>query len=154
MGGDLGERVREATRDLVSGLGLELVDVSIGRDGDRVALRIAIDKGGGVTLDDCAEASVLIGQVLDREGVMAGQYVLEVMSPGLDRPLRRPEDFAQSVGRRVRVKLRQPFEGQRSFNGILREAGEWSLLLDVGNELLELKYECLSSARLDPELPW
>lgn len=154
MRGDLGERVREATCDLVRGLGLELVDVSIARDRGRVVLRIAVDKDGGVTLDDCAEASDLMGQVLDREGVMPGQYVLEVMSPGLDRPLRRPEDFAQSVGRRVRVKLRQPFEGQGSFSGILREAGEGSLLLDMGNELLELKYECLTAARLDPELPW
>jgi ribosome maturation factor RimP len=152
--GDIGERVRVATCDLVRGLGLELADVSIVRDRGRVVLRIAVDKAGGVTLDDCAEASNLLGQVLDREGVMPGQYVLEVMSPGLDRPLRRPEDFTQSVGRRVRVKLRQPFEGQRSFSGILREAGEGSLLLDMGNELLELKYECLTAARLDPELPW
>ena len=154
MSGDLGERVRKATCDLVRGLGLELVDVSIARDRGRVVLRIAVDKVGGVTLDDCAEASDLMGQVLDREGVMPGQYVLEVMSPGLDRPLKRPEDFTQSVGRRVRVKLRQPFEGQSSFSGILREAGDGSLLLDIGNELLDLKYECLTAARLEPELPW
>lgn len=154
MGRDLGERVRKATADLLRGLSLELVDVTLEREKGRTVLKIAVDKGGGVTLDDCAEASELIGQVLDREDVVQGPYVLEVMSPGLDRPLRRPDDFQRSVGKRVKLKLRQQFEGRSSYGGILKEADEDSLSLDTGEEVLDLRYDIISAARLDPELPW
>ena len=154
MKSGLAERVREVTADLLGGLLLELVDVQLARERGRTVVRIAVDKGGGVTLDDCAEASELIGHVLEREAVMDGPYVLEVMSPGLDRPLKRPEDFFKSVGKRVLVRLRQPFEGRVNFRGILRSAGEEALVLDMGDELIEFKYESLAVARLDPELPW
>jgi len=152
--GDIRDIVREATTDLMAGLSLELVDVTIGRERGRTCLRMAIDKNGGVTLDDCARVSELIGQVLERDGVMPGPYVLEVSSPGLNRPLKRPEDFAKSVGKRVVIKLRQPFEGRSSLSGILRGASAESVSLDVGDELFELKFESISAARLDPELPW
>ncbi len=152
--GDLYARVVEATRDLMRGLSLEVVDVTLAQDGGRAFLRISIDRDGGVTLDDCAGASDLIGQVLEREGVMDGPYVLEVMSPGLDRPLRRRDDYARSVGKRVKVKLRQTLEGQRVFAGILRGAGEDSIRLDLGTEQVDFTYESIASARLDPELPW
>lgn len=152
--GDLYARVSEAAGDLLRGLSLELVDASLTRDKGRAFLRITIDAEGGVTLDDCARASDLIGQVLERENVVEGPYVLEVMSPGLDRTLRRREEFARSVGKRIKISLRQPFEGQSSMKGILRDAGEESVRLDLGDEQVDLKYEAIASARLDPELPW
>lgn len=154
MNGDLGERVREVTADLLDGLSLELVEVTLERQQGRLVLRIAVDKGGGVTLDDCAQASNLIGHVLEREGVMRGPYVLEVMSPGLRRRLKNPEDFGRVLGKRVIVKLCQPFEGRDSFTGIIRSADGNSLALDMGDELFEFKYESISAARLEPELPW
>jgi ribosome maturation factor RimP len=152
--GDLAERVKESTGDLLAGLFLELVDISVTRERGRTFVRMSVDKAGGVTLDECASANNLIGQVLDREEVITGPYVLEVMSPGIDRPLRRPEDFERSVGKRVKVKLRQPFEGKISYSGILREAAPESFVLDMGDEVLELKYANISGARLYPELPW
>ena len=153
-GGDVYDKVVDATRDLVRGLGLEVVDARIDREKGRSFLRISLDKEGGLTLDDCAAASELLGQVLDRESVMKGPYVLEVMSPGIDRPLRRRADFAGSVGKRIKVILRQPFEGRVTFRGILLEAADESVRLELGTEQIDLSYEAISSARLDPELPW
>ena len=153
-GGDVYDKVVDATRDLVRGLGLEVVDARIDREKGRSFLRISLDKEGGLTLDDCAAASELLGLVLDRESVMKGPYVLEVMSPGIDRPLRRRADFAGSVGKRIKVNLRQPFEGRVTFRGILLEAADESVRLDLGTEQIDLSYEAISSARLDPELPW
>lgn len=153
-GGDLYDRVTEATRDLMRGLCMEVVDVTVSGGQGRPVVRIAVDKEGGVTLDDCAAASELIGQVLDRENLFPGAFVLEVMSPGLDRPLKRKEDYARSTGKRVRVSLRTPYEGRQSFTGILRDAGEETVRLDLGDEELELRYDSMTSARLDPELPW
>ena len=153
-GGDVYDKVVDATRDLVRGLGLEVVDARIDREKGRTFLRISLDKEGGLTLDECAAASELLGQVLDRESVVKGPYVLEVMSPGIDRPLRRRGDYEGSVGKRIKVNLRQPFEGRVTFRGILLEAAEGSIRLDLGTEQIDLSYEAISSARLDPELPW
>lgn len=152
--GDLYAQVVEAIGDLMRGLSLEVADVSITRDKGRAFLRIAVDREGGVTLDDCASASEMIGQVIERENLLEGPYVLEVMSPGLDRPLKRAEEFRRSVGKRVRVNLKQTFEGKKSMTGVLRNAGEESVRLDLGEEQVDLKYEAIASARLDPELPW
>ena len=153
--GEVYEKVVDATRDLVKGLGLEVVDARIEREKGRTVLRSSLDKpGGGLTLDECAGASDLLGQVLEREEVVKGPYVLEVMSPGIDRPLRRRADYAGSVGKRIKVNLRQPYEGRVAFRGILVEASGESVRLDLGTEQIDLSYEAISSARLDPELPW
>jgi ribosome maturation factor RimP len=152
--GDLREQVVKVTRDLITGLSLDLVDVSVTRAGGSIILRIAVDKNGGVTLDECARASELIGQVLERENVVKGSYVLEVMSPGVNRQLRKPEDFKKSIGKRVKVKLGQPFEGTSKLSGILRDAGEESFSIDTGHEVLDLKYQKSTHVRLDPQLPW
>lgn len=154
MEGDLPERVMKVTSNLLAGLSLDLVDVSVTRKSGKTFLRISVDKEGGITLDECAKASELMGQVLEREAVMRGSYVLEVMSPGVNRPLRKWEDFKKSIGKRVKVKLGQPFEGVNSLSGILRDADDQSFVLDMGDEIVELKYEKSTSVRLDSELPW
>jgi ribosome maturation factor RimP len=152
--GDFQEQVKEATSNLLAGLSLQLVDVSVTGRGGKTFLRIAVDKEGGVTLDECATANELIGQVLEREAVMRGPYVLEVMSPGVDRLLRKRDEFKSCIGKRVKVELGQPFEGMNSLSGILRDAGEESFSIDTGAEKLELKYEKSTKVKLDPELPW
>jgi len=152
--GGVQENVLEATRGVIRGLGFEPVEVEATRNDGRLFIRILIDREGGVTVDDCATASRLIGKVLEREGTVEGPYVLEVMSPGVNRRLKRPEDFSASTGKRIKVKLFQPFEGSRSYSGVLMDAGEDSFALELGHELLELKYESVSMVTLDPELPW
>lgn len=154
MEGGVGEKVLEATRGVIQGLGFEPVEVDVAREGKRLFIRILIDREGGVTLDDCAVASDLIGKVMEREDVVGGPYVLEVMSPGVNRLITGPEAYTASIGKRIKVKLCQPFEGKRSYSGILMDAGDESFALEMGHELLELKYESVSTARLDPELPW
>ena len=147
-------KVKKATRDLLDGLALELVDAEIAREGGQLFLRIYIERDGGVTLDDCAKANGLIGNVLEREAIIGDSYVLEVMSPGIYRRLKRPEEFEMNLGKMVRVRLKMPFEGIRDFSGVLVGAGEDSLTLELGEELLELRYDSLSGVRLEPQLPW
>jgi ribosome maturation factor RimP len=151
---DFYDKVKKATRDLMDGLALELVDAEIAREGGQLFLRIYIERDGGVTLDDCAKANGLIGNVLEREAIIADSYVLEVMSPGIYRRLKRPEEFEMNLGKMVRVRLKMPFEGIRDFSGVLVGAGEDSLTLELGEELLELRYDNLSGVRLEPQLPW
>lgn len=154
MEGDLAGKVEEAIRPLLAGLRLEPVEVKVTGGGGRSTVKVSVDKEGGVTLGDCAEASELVGQVLEREDIMPGPYVLEVMSPGVYRALKRRQDFERSIGKRMKVRLRGPFEGERSYTGILRAADGENLTLDVGGERVDLRYEAIAGASLDPELPW
>ena len=99
--------------------GLELVDVEFRPAGRRSVLRVTLDREGGVGLDDLAEASREMSDVLDVHDAVPGVYTLECSSPGVNRPLRRPEDFARFVGSNVRVRTLSPIGGARTFSGRL-----------------------------------
>jgi ribosome maturation factor RimP len=91
-------------RPVVEGEDLELVDVSFGREGGRRILRVTVDREGGVDLDAISRVSERVSRRLDLEGFEPGPYALEVTTPGIERPLRRPQDFRRAIGQRVRVK--------------------------------------------------
>lgn len=152
--GSLPKRVEEATADLLSGLSLEFVDMAVSRGGGRLVLRILLDCEGGITVDQCATASRMIGQVLDREEVVEGPYVLEVSSPGLFRPIKRPKDYSRSVGKRVRLSFCEPYEGEEGISGYIVKADDESVTIDSGEELMRFEYVQIAFAKLDPEMPW
>lgn len=89
---------------MVTSVGMELVDIEYVRRGRDAILRLYIDKEGGVTLDDCADISREFSVLLDVEDIIPVRYTLEVSSPGLDRPLRRLEDFQRFIGRLAKIK--------------------------------------------------
>jgi ribosome maturation factor RimP len=100
------ERVRAVVAPVVAAAGLDLEDVSVTAAGRRRLLRVAVDRDGGVSLDDVAAVSQLLSETLDASDVMGGQpYVLEVGSPGLDRPLTQPRHWRRALGRLVAVTL-------------------------------------------------
>jgi ribosome maturation factor RimP len=100
----------------LAGLGYQLIDLEVSGSGGLV--RVFIDQDRGVTVEDCAAVSNHLTRLLAVEGVDYER--LEVSSPGLDRPLKRTEDFARYRGERVRVKMRVPVQGRRNFMGVLR----------------------------------
>jgi ribosome maturation factor RimP len=118
------ERVRQIAEPLAASMGLEIVEVEYAREG-RWVLRLFIDKAGGVNLDDCSTFSHALAPALDVEDVGDTGYALEVSSPGLDRPLRKPEDFQRFAGKKAKVKTFGPLlaaEGlspRKSFSGTL-----------------------------------
>lgn len=92
-------------RPVIEGEGLDLVDVTFGRESGRRILRITVDRDGGVDLETISTLSGKVSRRLDLEGFEPGPYALEVTTPGIERPLRRPQDFRRAVGQRVRVKI-------------------------------------------------
>ncbi len=92
---------------IVSDFSLELVDLELKGEGRRQVLRVFIDKPGGVTLDDCAEVSREISALFEVEDPIEGAYVLEVSSPGLDRPLKKLRDFERAVGKLVKLRTHE-----------------------------------------------
>ncbi len=101
---DLISRVTEIAAPLAASHGLELVDLEYKREGPAMVLRISIDREGGVTLDDCANVSRELSEILDVEDVIQGHYTLEVSSPGLNRPLKKDADYERYRGRLIKVR--------------------------------------------------
>ena len=89
---------------ILDDLGFELVDLLLQQDGRQLALRIFIDKPGGVNLDACATVSREVGAILEIEDPIKSAYRLEVSSPGMDRPLKKPADFERFAGQKVKLK--------------------------------------------------
>jgi len=112
-------QVEELAETLVVSEGMELVDLEYRRQGPRWMLRLFIDKEGGVTIDDCANISKELGDLLDVKDIIPQAYVLEVSSPGLNRPLRKKEDFSRFAGRKVQLRLVTPMEGRKKIVGNL-----------------------------------
>jgi ribosome maturation factor RimP len=130
----------------LSGLGYEFVDLE--RSGKGKLLRIYIDKPGGINLDDCAAVSNHLSRVFAVEEVAYER--LEVSSPGLDRLLRKEQDFVRFAGQKARIKVRVPVEGQRNFVGVLRETHAGKVEIEVDGKVLSLDLTNLDKARLVP----
>ena len=132
-------------------LGYELVHVTLTGSKTR-ALRIFIDAPGGITVDDCERVSRRVGDVLDVEDMVEDQYTLEVSSPGLDRPLVKPEHFEQALGKNVAIRMQSLHLGRRKFRGSLLKICSDTVLVEVDGEPYELLYSEMQKANLVTEI--
>lgn len=133
---------------LLADMGMELVEIQFRREGHGWVLRLFIDKEGGITIDDCAAVSREISAYLEVEDLIDHAYHLEVSSPGLERPLRKREDFIRFAERLVRIKLREPINGQRVLIGTLLGLEGEMVLLEMDNETVRIDMENIAKARL------
>jgi len=134
-------------RQTLEGLGYELVDLESSRGG---LLRIFIDAPAGITVEDCARVSHHLTRAFAVEGVDYER--LEVSSPGLDRPLKRIEDYERFAGREASVKLKLPRDGRRRFEGRLAGVEAGAVVLEVDGVRHRLAFEDIDRARLVPDV--
>jgi ribosome maturation factor RimP len=153
------DRVRAALGPVLSAHDVALADLEFVTDRQGWTLRLTIERpgpdevSGNVTLDDCAEVSRDASLVLDVEDLIAQHYNLEVSSPGLDRRLRTPADFARFTGKTARVKLRAPApDGQRLLRGALDPAPDGVVAVIVDGKRIETPFENVEQANLVFEL--
>lgn len=118
---ELQESVSAAVLPVLGTIGYDLVGVRLVVSHGRRTLRVFIDKPGGVSVDDCARASRAMSAVLDESDIFRSRYVLEVSSPGAERPLRGREDFERFAGRKARLKMRSEAKGVETMEGIIRD---------------------------------
>ena len=123
---DVVDRVRGIAERVAGSYGLEVFDVQFRREASGMVLRVQIDRPGpaataedSVSVDDCAKVSRDLSAILDVDDVVPAAYVLEVSSPGLDRPLTRAADYERFAGRRAKVVMKHPVDGQGYFKGRL-----------------------------------
>lgn len=118
---ELLQKVEILAAPVLESLGLELIEREFVPDQGRRILRLYIDRETApVTIDDCETASRALEPLLDVENLIPGRYALEVSSPGLNRPLRRPKDFERFAGRKVDIKTAGTIGGRRHFLGVLK----------------------------------
>jgi ribosome maturation factor RimP len=140
--------VAELVEPILEGMGFELVDVEYVSQQGRWVLRLFIDKEGGVTIDDCAHVSGELGDLIDVKSFIDHAYVLEVSSPGLNRPIKKEKDILVSMGKRIKVRMATSPKERRNYTGFLRDFREGKLYVDVDGELVALDWRQVDKANL------
>jgi ribosome maturation factor RimP len=138
-------------RPVVEGLGYEFWGIDYRSTGRQVLLRLFIDDAAdGISVEDCEKVSRQVSGVLDVEDPIQGEYTLEVSSPGMDRPLFRPEHYRAWVGHMVQIKLRMSFEGRRKFKGLLNGMDGDDVAVIVDDHEYLLPFESIEKANIVP----
>ena len=147
------DRVRRLLDPIIVREGFELVEVEWLREGPAWVLRVFVDRSGGVTIEHCQELSHIIEPVLDVEDFIVPAYSLEVSSPGLDRPLRKPEDFTRFAGQRAHVKTFGPIDTaagpRKNWTGTLLGFRDGAVEIEVDGALHRVPHDRIAKARLE-----
>jgi ribosome maturation factor RimP len=149
----IAEKARRLLDPIITREGFELVEVEWGREGPAWVLRVFVDRPGGVTIDHCQELSRMVEPILDVEDFIEPAYQLEVSSPGLDRPLRKPADFERFSGQRVHVKTYAPIPTvtgpRKNWTGTLKGFQDGAVEIDVDGTLYRVPHDAIAKAHLE-----
>jgi ribosome maturation factor RimP len=141
-------RLADIVTPVIEGMGFELVRIRLMGGKTRI-LQIMADKPeGGIDVDDCGEISTAVSLVLDVEDPLEDNYVLEVSSPGIDRPLTRLKDFDVWAGWEARIETTELIDGRRRFKGTLAGVEDGEILINVEEGTIGLQFDWLSDAKL------
>ena len=144
------DKIKEQVLPLLDAQGVELVDLVIARERGRSILRFLVDKPGGITLDECARLNQEIGRFFDQTDLIQETYLLEVSSPGLDRPLKSARDFQRVQGKLVKIVLHQPLNGQSVWEGLVDGVDEENVIMQsANNQRLVIPRQNIARASLE-----
>jgi ribosome maturation factor RimP len=136
---------------IVEEQGFELVDVEYVKEAGNWYLRGYIDKPGGITVNDCEAVSRKFSDRLDEDDFIEDSYIMEISSPGLDRPLKKEKDFARSMGKAVEIRTYRPIEKQKEFSGVLTAYDDNSVTIDEDGALRTFDKKEIALIRLKIE---
>jgi ribosome maturation factor RimP len=150
---ELQDKVAKMIEPVINDLGIDLVDIDLKKMGSKALLRVYIETDAGITIDNCEQVSREVSATLDVEDPIPYAYVLEVSSPGLERPLKKPADFIRFKGNMVRVVTRKAIDKQTFFIGTLSEATDHEIVLNLPKDKeITITYDNISSSRLEVEV--
>jgi len=150
MQDEVASKIEAIAARVAASEGMEVVEVAVKGGGASRLVRISIDKPQGVTHGDCELVSQQVGTILDVEDVVpGGRYTLEVSSPGVERKLTKPGDFARFQGKKIKLVLREPFEGRRNWEGTLAGFEDGRVTLETGGQTpLKVELDEIQKANL------
>jgi len=136
-------------KDYLRPLGLILFGLNYRRQGSDLVLRVLVDKpAGGISMGECAALNRHIGTLLDEKGMIRERYILEVSSPGLDRPLKSKDDFLCSLNKKARFFLNSRVNGKLEWEGSINQVGEESVSISVKGYVIEVPFSEINKAKL------
>lgn len=141
-------KVEKLINPILDDMGYELVDVEYLFKHGRWALIIYIDKPGGVGIEDCVRVNNEIGDIISVKDIITHEYVLEISSPGLNRPLKKEKDFLWAMGKKIKVKMGNPINNRKNFTGYLRDYRDGLIRLEIDNDIFELPLVEVEKANL------
>lgn len=144
-------KLTELLQPLIEDLGYEFVGLEQRSEPKNRVLVVYIDRPQGIRVEDCETVSREVSALLDVEDPLAGQYSLEISSPGLDRPLFTYEQFTRFAGQEVQVALYAPQDGRRKFKGVILGADEGAVRLEQDGQEVNLEMGNIAKARLVPD---
>lgn len=147
------DAIAQLVEPTITGLGYELWGIERQRLGQRQLIRLYIDAPDGIALEDCERVSAQVGDLLEAESAVRGDYVLEVSSPGMDRVLFQPSQWSRFIGEDVQLRLRAPIEGQRRLLGRLLAANDDEVRIATADAELTIRHSMIERARLSPAWP-
>ncbi|MCU0650870.1 MAG: ribosome maturation factor RimP [Candidatus Omnitrophica bacterium] len=141
-------QVKALIGDFLSSRGLELVELILRPEGSGTVVRVLADyPHGGITLGECASLNRGIGDMLEEKNLFESHYVLEVCSPGLDRPLRTARDFERCKSNAVKCFLKEPINGKIEIDGVVSDVKESRLILETKQGIAEIPVEKINKAK-------
>jgi len=149
---EIKEKIKEIIEIPILKKNMELVDLEWRRERNGWVLRIFIDKPGGVTIADCAKISGIVGEILDKKNIIHRSYILEVSSPGIERPLVKKEDYERFKGEKAKIILKTPVSGRRNFTGIILGIKKDLVQIEVEGRIWEFSLDNIKKANLQPEI--
>jgi len=145
------KQLEDILRPVVEGMGYEYWGIEYRSKGYQSMLRVFIDDAEkGIGIDDCEKVSRQISGVMDVEDPIQTEYTLEVSSPGMDRPLFRPEQYQAFVGHQVQIRLRMAFEGRRKFQGLIKGVEDDEVVIVVDDHEYLLPFDSIEKAQIIP----
>ena len=146
------EKIQALLEPSIAALGFELWGLEYLSQGRHTTLRVYIDRENGINVADCAEVSRHVSSILDVEDPITGEYTLEVSSPGVDRLLFQPDQYAGYIGEWIEIRLRAPFEGRRKFKGTLKGIEGEEIVVQVDNHEFLLPFTSIDKAQVKPRV--
>ena len=143
------DEIEGLAEPLLEAEGFALIEVEYLRERNGLTLRVIIDKEEGITLDDCANVSSQLGDLLDAKLERLGPYKMEVSSPGLDRPLTKLKHFEYFKGRQVFIRMGDPLAGALDLRGVLMGMSHGVVTLEAKGQAISVPYDDIREARLD-----
>ncbi len=145
-------KIHELANSVASDYGLEVVDIELAGNPRRPVLRVFVDKDQGITLDECETFSRALSALLDVEDPIQGAYVLEVSSPGLDRPLKEKKDFLKSIGKKARIVTKEHINNRTFFIGMITDVGDNQVTILIDDKTaVDIPFVQIVRAKLEIE---
>ena len=143
------EHIKQLLQPILDANDAELVDIILNRSKNKSHLRILVDKEKAITLEECSIINRQLGDILETSGAIQGSYLLEVSSPGLDRPLKHKRDFEKVAGKEIELFAKEPINGKPFFHANVNSVDTEGVYLKLkDNQILKIAFENISRANL------